>query len=68
MESATCCGMESTAGGMESRPKEKYSLRTDAMRGQAAIPYNAEGVDSMPSPSVLDKKELNRNFDLALFW
>jgi hypothetical protein len=40
---------------MESRPK-KYSLSADAIRGQAAMPCNAKGVDSMPSPSVLDKK------------
>ena len=34
--------MESTQGGMESRPKSKrYTLSRDAMRGRAAIPYNS---------------------------
>ena len=50
--------MESVADGMESRPKgdEGYSLTADAMRGRAAIPYNARcAPDSIPSPSVLDK-------------
>ena len=49
--------MESVADGMESRPKtEEYKLSLDAIRGRAAMPYNAFGVDSIPSPSVLDKK------------
>ncbi|MBO7763079.1 MAG: hypothetical protein J6T24_09805 [Clostridia bacterium] len=48
--------MESVADGMESRPKtEKYKLSLDAIRGRAAMPYNAFGVDSIPSPSALDK-------------
>ena len=43
---------------MESRPKtEDYKLSLDAIRGRAAMPYNAFGVDSIPSPSVLDKQK-----------
>ena len=42
---------------------------------QAVMPYAQKGdsiqfalrIDAIPSPSVLDKKELNRKFDLALF-
>ena len=47
---------------MESRTKGngEYSLTADAIRGRVAMPCNARGVDSIPSPSVLDKKELNR--------
>jgi hypothetical protein len=51
MESATRCGMESRFSEhginakhcMESRTKGngEYSLSADAMRGQAAIPYNS---------------------------
>ena len=42
---------------MESRPKGngEYSLSADAIHGRAVMPYNAKGVDSIPSPSVLDK-------------
>ena len=42
---------------MESRTKgnEKYSFAADAIHGRAAMPCNAKGVDSIPSPSVLDK-------------
>ena len=53
--------MESVVDGMESRPKtEDYKLSLDAIRGRAAMPYNAFGVDSIPSPSVLDKKNHSR--------
>ena len=39
-------GMESAEGGMESRVKgtKIYTLSRDAMRGQAAIPYNPFGL------------------------
>ena len=42
---------------MESRTKEygECSQTADAIHGQAVVPYNAKGVDSIPSPSVLDK-------------
>ena len=30
-------------------PEEKYALSTDTIHGQAAIPYNAYGVDTIPS-------------------
>ena len=60
--------MESVADGMESRPKtEEYKLSLDAIRGRAAMPYNAHGVDSIPSPSVLDKNNRNRKFDFGYF-
>ena len=61
--------MESTEGGMESRPKGgegRCSLTADAIRGQAAIPYNAFGVDAIPSPSVLDKNNGSRR--AVIFW
>jgi hypothetical protein len=54
---------------MESRPKtEDYKLSLDAMRGRAAMPYNAFGVDSIPSPSVLDKQKDELQFVFLFGW
>ena len=54
---------------MESRPKgyEECSLSADAMPDGVGIPCTLKH-DSMPSPSVLDKNNLNRKFDLGYFW
>ena len=59
----------SPKASMESRTKgnEKNSLAADAIRGRAAMPYNAKGVDSIPSPSVLDKKS-DRRLPVVFLW
>ena len=41
--------------GIKTEGEGRYTASRDAMRGRAAMPYNAKGVDSIPSPSVLDK-------------
>ena len=48
-------GIRPEAVWNQDRRGSGYSLAADAMRGRAAMPYNASGVDSIPSPSVLDK-------------
>ena len=63
MES-TAGGMESAEGGMESRVKgtKIYTLSRDAMRGQAAIPYNSQR-ELMPYQSLRSwiNKKTNRS-------
>ena len=72
-------GMESTVGGMESMHSVALNgIKTEGEGNtrQAVMPYAQRGnsiqfalrIDAIPSPSVLDKKELNQKFDLALFW
>ena len=61
-------GIRQRRDGIKTEGIRRIQPAADAMRGRAAMPYNAKGVDSIPPPSVLNKKELNRKIDLALFW
>ena len=48
-------GIRQRRDGIKTEGIRRIQPAADAMRGRAAMPYNAKGVDSIPSPSVLDK-------------